>query len=96
MKPIRFQAANLVYHGPTEDIGDLWVHRVRPGVVEAVYELSDRDREMIAAGGRILIGIHSEPMPPISLQAIPEAMCRPVGEHPFKVIPELDDPERNE
>jgi hypothetical protein len=85
MRPIKFEGADVVYLGPTPDIGDLWVRRVQPGRVEAVYELTDEDRALIAAGGRVRIGIYTEPMPPISLAVISEAECRPVGEHPWKI-----------
>lgn len=87
MHPIKFGAADVVYRGPTPEIGDLWVYRLEPGHVEAVFELDDHDRELIAAGGRIRIGILTEPMPPISLQVINEGECHPVDEHPFKLDP---------
>lgn len=94
MRPVRHAGCNFVYRGPTPDIGDLHVQVQLSGVVEVAYELDDNDRALIAAGGRLLLGIWSQPIPPVSMQAIPEEMCRPVGEHPFKTIPELDDPER--
>lgn len=95
MRPVKHDEADVVYRGPTPDIGDLWCQRERPGLIRVVYELDDEDRQLIAAGGRIMLGIWTEPIPPISMQAIPESMCRPVGEHPFKVIAELQDPARN-
>jgi hypothetical protein len=94
MKPVRHADADVVYRGPTPEIGDLWCMRERPGVIVVVYEFDDQDRERIAAGGRIMLGIHIEPIPPVSMQVIDEGMCRPVAEHPWKVIDDLDDPER--
>lgn len=95
MRPVKHAAADVVYRGPTAEIGDLWCMREQPGVIVVVYELDDQDRERLAVGGRIMLGIHTEPIPPISMQVIDEGMCRPVDEHPWKVIPELDDEERH-
>lgn len=96
MKPVKHAGADVVYRGPTAEIGDLWCMRDRPGLIRVVYELDDQDREMIATGGRIMLGIWAEPIPPISMQVIDERMCRPVAEHGFKVIPELEDEERRD
>jgi hypothetical protein len=68
--------------------------RERPGLIYVVYELDDADRACIAAGGRIMLGIHTEPIPPISMQTIDEERYRPISAHPWKAIPELEDPER--
>ncbi|HUR86033.1 MAG TPA: hypothetical protein VMY78_11865 [Solirubrobacteraceae bacterium] len=96
---MKHDGCNFVYRGPTADIGDLHVrrapHESGGNVVEVVYELDDGDRRLIAEGGRIRLGIFNEPIPPVSMAVIPESMCRPIGEHPWKTIPELEDPERN-
>jgi hypothetical protein len=34
--------------------------RERPGLIYVVYELDDADRACIAAGGRIMLGIHEQ------------------------------------
>lgn len=94
MRPVKHAAADVCYRGPSPDIGDLWCMRAQPGVIMVVFELDDEDRARIAAGGRIVLGIHTEPIPPISMQTIDEEHCRPVAEHGWKTIPELDDPER--
>ncbi len=94
MRPVKHEGADVVYRGTSPEIGDLWCMREQPGVILVVYELDDQDRAQIAAGGRIMLGICTEPIPPVSMQVIDEGMCRPVAEHPFKAIPELDDPER--
>lgn len=95
MRPVRHSEADVCYHGPTPEIGDLWCMRERPGAIIVVYELDDADRELIAAGGQIMLGIQTEPIPPISMQVIGEPRFQPIAEHRFKDIPELDDPERN-
>lgn len=93
MEPVRHAGCNFVYRGPTADIGDLHCH-VRGNTTEVVYELDDADRERIANGGRVMLGILGHPIPPLSMQVIDEGMCRPIGEHGWKDIPELADPER--
>ncbi|MDR5730556.1 MAG: hypothetical protein RB191_24370 [Terriglobia bacterium] len=84
MKPVRHAGSNLVYRGPTPDIGDLWCQRVRPQQIRVVYEFTDAERELIAAGGRVELAMYHEPIPSISMAVLPEGMCRPVGEHGWK------------
>jgi hypothetical protein len=91
MHPIKHGSSNLVYRGPTPDIGDLWVQRVRQHEIRVVYDLDDHDRELIAAGGRIELAMYFEPIPPISMVVLPEGLCQPVGEHGWKGQ-ELDEP----
>lgn len=97
MRPVRHADSNFVYRGPTADIGDLHVTLV-PGpngtVVEVVYELDDADRALIAVGARIELGVYSQPIPPISMRVLAPGECEPIGDHGWKIIPELDDPER--
>lgn len=92
MHPIKHDSSNMVYRGPTPDIGDLWVQRVEPHQIRVVYDLTDHDRELIAAGGRIELAMYYEPIPPISMAVLPEGMCRPAGEHGWKGQ-EFDKPE---
>jgi hypothetical protein len=73
-----------VYRGPAPGIGDLWCTRVRVGEIRVVYELDDRERDLIAQGGRVELAMLSEPIPPISMAVLPEAMCQPVGEHGWR------------
>lgn len=69
MKPVRTRSSNFVYRGPAPDIGDAWVERVP--VERAVYldwQPSREEREAIAGGALIRLGIHGmEPIPPVSL-----------------------------
>lgn len=91
MNPVKFEAANMVYRGPAPDIGDLWCQRVEPGRIATVWEPDEDERRMLAAGGRVLLTLLSEPIPPVSVQAIPADLMAPVAEHPFKVPPPRED-----
>lgn len=84
MRAIRHAGSDVVYRGPTPEIGDLWCRRMAPGRIHVVYELDDADRRVIAQGGRIELAMYSEPIPPISMVVLPECMCRPVGPHGWK------------
>lgn len=80
MKPVRTASSNFTYLGPTPDVGDLPCQRVRPGEIRSVWELSELERDMVAAGGRIELAIYAEPIPPVSLTVLPHAVGRPVEE----------------
>jgi hypothetical protein len=95
VRPVKTEITDVVYRGPSPDIGDLWVHRVEPGVIMSVWEPSVQERELMAQGGRVVLWIHTEPIPPIALEIRDDYFTQPVAEHPYKVIPELDDPERS-
>jgi hypothetical protein len=102
VKPVKHAGSDVCYRGPSPDIGDLWCMRERPGLINVVYELDDAERAQIAAGGRIMLGVWNEPIPPLSMRILDERQCRPVDEHPWKVggagghvIAELEDPERS-
>lgn len=84
MRPVKHAGSNLVYRGPTDDIGDLWCQRIRPGEIRVVYELDDQDRELIAGGGRVELVMLNEPIPPVAMKVLPECVLRPVGEHGWK------------
>lgn len=89
MKPVIHAGCNFLYRGPTSDIGDLHVMIQPSGVVEIVYELNDEEREMVAQGGKIRLGIYSRPIPPVSMAVTPAGMYEKIEEHLFKEIPEL-------
>ncbi len=84
MKPVKFAEAEIVYRGPTAEIGDLWCQRVRPGQIRSVWEFTDEERAVIADGGRVELVLFNEPIPPISLNVLLEEESRPVGEHGWK------------
>lgn len=68
MIPVRTNRSNMVYRGPTPDIGDAWVERRQPGEVYLAWKPSDEERAAIAAGGLIELGIFGrEPISPVSL-----------------------------
>lgn len=77
MKPVKTARSNFVYRGPTLDIGDAWVERQRvrapEGDVDVVWmdwQLDDDDRQAIADGALVRLGIWGmEPIPPVSLAA---------------------------
>lgn len=74
MKPVKTVSSNFVYRGPEPDIGDAWVER-RPDehVVYMVWELDDVERQAIAMGGQVKMGIfYMEPIPPVSLNVVVE------------------------
>ena len=70
MKPVPTKDDNMTYKGPTPDIGDLPCHRVRPGFILSEWDLTKAERIAIARGGRIELGIHSEPIPPVQLSVV--------------------------
>lgn len=95
MNPVRTSWTELVYRGPTPDIGDLWCHRERAGEIWSVWEPDEEERKLLAAGGRIRLIVANEPIPPLAMDVLSAEESAPVGEHPYKVIGELDDPERS-
>ena len=83
MKPIKTNRSNFTYRGPTPDIMDLPCERARleggpqdgGSAVYSVWEPSPEEREFVARGGNIKLGIYGmEPIPPVSLQIVHEGM----------------------
>lgn len=75
MHPVKSKESNFTYLGPTRDIGDLPC-RLAGNDTFAMWELTDDDRAVIAAGGSIRMGIYGvRPIPPVSLQAVHNAGC---------------------
>lgn len=69
MEPVRTNASNFVYRGPTPDIGDAWVQR-KPAdrAVLMAWLPSEEERAAIAAGALVELGIYGlEPIPPVSV-----------------------------
>lgn len=81
MIPVRTAASNFVYLGPTPDIGDAWCDRQAGPNVYLDWQPSAEEREAIAAGALIRLGIHGmEPIPPVSLNVSPYAALTSAGE----------------
>ena len=81
MKPVRTAGSNFVYVGPTPDVGDAWVRRApAERAVYLVWKPSDEEREAIAGGALIELGIFNmEPIPPVSLNVSEERELSAAG-----------------
>jgi len=67
MHPIKTRESNFVYRGPTPEIADLPC-RMEGIDTFCVFELSDEDRQLVAAGGVLRLGIHGvRPILPVSV-----------------------------
>ena len=91
MRPMRTPASNFTYLGPRPDIGDLPCERVvyedGDSAVYAVYELIDEDRQAIAEGANVKLGIwNQEPIPPVSLRVTGEQAVE--GEDVERPVPD--------
>lgn len=91
MDPVRTEWTELVYRGISPDVGDLWCHRQAHGCIMACYDFTPEERETVANGGRVVISLLTEPIPPISLMVMTGEETEPIGRHPFKVIKELEE-----
>jgi hypothetical protein len=60
----------------------------------SVWEPDEEELKCLNEGGKILLWIHTEPIPPVGLSVENTPFTESVGKHPFKVIPELEDAER--
>lgn len=47
MRPVRTASSNLVYAGPTPDIGDLHCERLVPGQIRSVWWFTPAERKAI-------------------------------------------------
>lgn len=70
MRPVRTAKSNLVYVGPTPNIGDLHCERRAPGRIYSVWEPTPDERKAIADGANIELGVMGEPIPPVSLVVV--------------------------
>lgn len=84
MKPVRTANSNMVYLGPTPDVGDLHCQRIAPGHIRAIFALSPEEPAAIAAGGNVMLTLLREPIPPVALNVTGE---QGVGED----APEVED-----
>jgi hypothetical protein len=73
MRPVRTASSNLVYVGPTPDIGDLHCERLAPGRIRSVWWFTPAERRSIAEGANLSLTILGEPIPPVSLHLIRDA-----------------------
>jgi hypothetical protein len=87
MKPVRTASSNLVYVGPTPEIGDLHCERIQPGMIRSVWWFTPQEREEIANGANLSLTILTEPIPPVSLHLIGDAG---VGEDAPDVLARLE------
>lgn len=87
MKPVRTATSNLVYTGPTPEIGDLHCERLQPGQIKSVWHFSQREREAIARGANLALTILGEPIPPVGLHLTTE---KGVGEDAPSVLDRLE------
>lgn len=74
MKPVKPLDANMIYRGPTRDIGDLECTRVRPGHIRTEWRLSADELVYVMAGANVVLEIVGEPIPPLSLN-VTEPYC---------------------
>jgi hypothetical protein len=92
MKPLRTKSTEMVYRGPTEDIGDLWVHRVRHGVIISYWKPDEQELEFLKSGGALKLTLFSEPIPPIEMHVVSCDEAQIISaEHTFRVPRELEE-----
>lgn len=91
MNPVRTEWTEMVYRGTDPEVGDLWCHRHEPGVILSVWEPTDDERRVLINGGRVVLTVMTEPIPPVALYVLDDERTRPVGKHQYKVIPELEE-----
>ena len=75
MKPGPFKEQNFIFRRPEgmtkEECGDLPCHVDKVnGQVIACYELTDEEKEQIAASGKLYLGIKAFPIPPVWLTTV--------------------------
>lgn len=87
MKPVRTASSNLVYVGPSADIGDLHCERMEPGVIRSVWHFTQAERRAIADGANLSLEIMYEPIPPVRLTITRTAG---IGEDAPDVLDRLD------
>lgn len=78
MNPVRTARSNVIYRGPSPEVGDAWTESTR----EAAYltwEPTDEERAAIAGGALLRLGVFQHPMPPVSLEVSTESKLTPEG-----------------
>lgn len=80
MEPVKRKSHNFTYRGPRSDILDLSCER-RVGVVFSHWKPSVEELEVLAGGGVVELGVHHEPIPPLSMVVVPaEEPSQPEGQ----------------
>jgi hypothetical protein len=74
VKPVKPLDANIVYKGPTPEIGDLECTRVKAGHIRTQWRLTPDEIAFLAAGGDVVLEMFCEPIPPVSLN-VTEPFC---------------------
>ena len=92
MLPTRTEKSNLVYRGPSPEIGDLDCQRITPGLIRSIWVLSPEERDYIARGGNLELDLWAEPIPPIALNVTDEGAK--LDDSPFPPVP-VEDMEPN-
>jgi hypothetical protein len=68
MFPIKTAESNFSYLGPSPEIADLPCRREGTDTF-SIWALSDEERQLIAGGANIRLGLYgAHPMPPVSLE----------------------------
>lgn len=78
MNPVRTARSNMVYRGPTPDIEDAWTESTHDAAY-LVWELTPEEREAVAGGANLRLGVFQHPMPPVSLDVTQERRLTPEG-----------------
>lgn len=87
MKPVRTASSNLVYMGPTPDIGDLHCEREAPGQIRSIWWFTPAERKAIADGANLSLTILREPIPPVALHV---TSAQGIGEDAPDVLTRLE------
>jgi hypothetical protein len=93
MHPVRTKWMETIYRATHPEIADLWCHRPEPGEVWSVWEPDEEEREALANGGRVILRILTEPLPPVAVGVLSAEDSKPIGPHHYKIIPELEERE---
>lgn len=71
MRPVRTVRSNVLYRGDGQldgAVADLYAERVTPGIIRQVWQPTDADRAVLAAGGSLIVYVMTEPIPPIAVE----------------------------
>lgn len=100
MQPVHTKDCDVVYKGPSQEIGDLWCKRIRPGVIRVTYEPNEIELELLKNGGRVQLTLMKEPIPPVMMEVVDADISQPIAPHGWKIdvdpgdkLPNTDEPE---